>query len=233
MEDAFIGTIMAVAYDYAPYGWLPCNGQLLAVQQYQALYALLGNTYGGVANQTFALPDLRGYAVIGAGGSVTPGRTMPPVNLATSVGANSLDLASNGAATLTIGSANLPQVAIGGALDTTKLNTTSVLSATTSGPGATAPAAGASLSASGTGVGAAAIYYVNPTPSTPVPLVALNSDSVQSSVDGAATFTTAPLGSGTPLSNLPVAATAQVPTMQPSLGMTYIICWMGDFPVRP
>lgn len=233
MEDAFIGTIMAVAYDYAPYGWLPCNGQLVQVQQYQALYALLGNTYGGVSMQTFALPDLRGYAVIGSGVSATPGRTMPPVALTTSVGANSLELATDGAATLTIGSANLPQVAIGGALDTTGLHATSILSATTSGPGATAPTAGARLSASGTGAGAAAIYYANPTPSTPLPLVALNSASVQSSVDGAATFTSGAIGSGTPLSNVHVASTVPVPTMQPSLGMTYIICWQGAFPVPP
>lgn len=233
MENAFIGTIMAVAYNYAPTGWLPCNGQLVSVQQYQALYALLGNTYGGVSMQTFGLPDLRGYAVIGAGVSLTPGRTMQPVALAASVGTNSLDLTTNGATSLTIGAANLPNVPIGGALNTTGLSATSTLSATTSGPGALAPASGAMLSASGGGPGAAAIYYANPTPSTPLPAVALGSASVQTKVDGTATFTSGALGSGTPLPPVGVASTAKVALMQPSLGMTYIICWQGAYPVRP
>lgn len=233
MEDAFIGTIMAVAYDYAPSGWLPCNGQLVQVQQYQALYALLGNTYGGVSMQTFGLPDLRGYAVIGAGVSATPGRTMPPVALATSVGTNSLNLATNGATSLTIGAANLPNVPIGGTLSTGGLTATSTLSATTSGPGAMAPASGAMLSASGSGGGSAAIYYANPTPSTPLPTVALSSASVQTTIDSTATFTTGALGSGTPLPTVGVASAAAVPTMQPSLGLTYIICWQGAYPVRP
>lgn len=233
MENAFIGTIMAVAYNYVPSGWLPCNGQLVPVQQYQALYALLGNTYGGVSMQTFGLPDLRGYAVIGAGASVTPGRTMPAIALATSVGANSINVTSQGATSLTLGAANLPNVAIGGALNTTGLNATSTLSATTSGPGATAPASGAMLSGSGGGAGTAAIYYVNPTPPTPLPTVALSSASVQTKVNGTATFTTAALGSATPLPPVGVASTAAVTTMQPSLGMTYIICWEGAYPVRP
>lgn len=234
MEDAFIGTIMAVGYDYAPLGWLPCNGQLLPVQPYQALYALLGNNYGGVAGQTFALPDLRGYTVIGAGPSASPHPgTMPPVPLATSLGASTLNLATSAAAGLAIGAANLPAVPIGGPLDTAGLSAISTLSATTSGPGAPAPAAGAMLSASGSGAGGAAIYYVNPTPSTPLPVVALGDASVRTTIDGTATFTAAALGSGTPLPTVSVATTAAVPTMQPSLGLTYIICWQGLYPAPP
>ncbi len=65
--EAFLGTILPWAGSYAPQGWVLCQGQLLSVSQYQALYAILGNTYGGTPNQTFGVPDLRGRVPLGAG----------------------------------------------------------------------------------------------------------------------------------------------------------------------
>lgn len=62
--EPLIGTISIFAGNYAPYGWAFCNGQLLNVHQYAALYAVLGNRYGGVAGQTFALPNLIGRVPI-------------------------------------------------------------------------------------------------------------------------------------------------------------------------
>jgi microcystin-dependent protein len=53
------------AGSYAPQGWLPCEGQLLAINDYQELYQLLGNTYGGDPGATFALPDMRGRVPVG------------------------------------------------------------------------------------------------------------------------------------------------------------------------
>jgi microcystin-dependent protein len=64
LADPFIGEIRWVAFNFAPTGWLQCNGQILQINQYAALYALLGNTYGGNGTTTFALPDLRGRALI-------------------------------------------------------------------------------------------------------------------------------------------------------------------------
>lgn len=58
--DPFIGTIMPVGFAFAPKGWALCNGQLLGVQQYQALFSLLGRRFGGDGVNNFALPDLRG-----------------------------------------------------------------------------------------------------------------------------------------------------------------------------
>ena len=241
MENAFIGTIMAVGYNYAPYGWLLCNGQLLPVMQYQALYAVVGNTYGGVPNQTFGLPDLRGYAIIGSGQSVAPARaSAPAVALGAQLGASTANVLTSGKSGLTINSANLPNVPLNGPLDITGLTALSVLQATQSGPGpttpapgATAPTAGATLSSTGSGTSATTgnIYYVNPTPSTPVPTVAMNSASVQTEVSNTTTFTSAPIGSGTPL-DITSASTTTVPLMQPSLGLTYIICASGVFPTR-
>ena len=60
MSGFFLSEIRLVAFDYAPNGWAECNGQLLPINQNQALFALLGTTYGGDGQTTFALPDLRG-----------------------------------------------------------------------------------------------------------------------------------------------------------------------------
>jgi len=65
--DFFIGTILAWPLSWAPQGWLLCEGQLLPVNQNQALYSLIGTTYGGNGVTTFGLPDLRGRVILGAG----------------------------------------------------------------------------------------------------------------------------------------------------------------------
>jgi len=55
-----------MSFDFAPRGWVSCNGQILQIRQNQALFALLGNAFGGDGRDTFALPDLRDRAVRGA-----------------------------------------------------------------------------------------------------------------------------------------------------------------------
>lgn len=60
MSDPFLGEIRIFAGNFAPQGWAFCSGQLLAVSDYDALFSLLGTTYGGNGQTTFALPDLRG-----------------------------------------------------------------------------------------------------------------------------------------------------------------------------
>ena len=55
----FIGQIMVFAGNFAPQGWAQCNGQLMPISQYDALFSLIGTTYGGDGQTTFALPDLR------------------------------------------------------------------------------------------------------------------------------------------------------------------------------
>ncbi|WP_236237223.1 phage tail protein [Pseudomonas faucium] len=56
----FLGEIRLFSFTVIPRGWLPCNGQVLPIQPYAALYSLLGTQYGGDGKTTFALPDLRG-----------------------------------------------------------------------------------------------------------------------------------------------------------------------------
>jgi microcystin-dependent protein len=65
--EPFLGEIRLVPFNFAPRGWAICAGQLLPISQNQALFALLGTTYGGNGQTTFALPDLRGRVPIGAG----------------------------------------------------------------------------------------------------------------------------------------------------------------------
>lgn len=60
MSEPFIGEIKLVSWSFAPRGWAFCNGQVLPIAQNQALFAVIGTTYGGDGRTTFALPDLRG-----------------------------------------------------------------------------------------------------------------------------------------------------------------------------
>ncbi len=70
----FLGEIMMVGFTFCPTGWADCNGQLLQISQYSALFALLGTTYGGDGRVTFGLPDLRGRVPIhtGTGPGLSP-----------------------------------------------------------------------------------------------------------------------------------------------------------------
>jgi microcystin-dependent protein len=63
----FLSEIQLFGFQFAPHNWALCNGQLLPINQNQALFSLLGTTYGGNGVTTFALPDLRGRAPIGVG----------------------------------------------------------------------------------------------------------------------------------------------------------------------
>jgi len=65
--DPFIGEIRLMSFPFAPKGWAYCQGQLLGITQNQALFSLLGTTYGGNGVTTFGLPDLRGRAIVGVG----------------------------------------------------------------------------------------------------------------------------------------------------------------------
>lgn len=65
--DEYLGVIKIFGFNYTPQGWLPCNGQLLNINQNAALFSLLGTTYGGNGTTTFAIPDLRGRVAIGMG----------------------------------------------------------------------------------------------------------------------------------------------------------------------
>ncbi|TPJ79052.1 tail fiber protein [Mesorhizobium sp. B2-6-2] len=69
MSEPFLSEIRIMSFEFAPKGWALCNGQLLPINQNQALFSLLGTTFGGDGRVNFALPDYRGRMPIHLGGS--------------------------------------------------------------------------------------------------------------------------------------------------------------------
>jgi microcystin-dependent protein len=114
MAEPFLSELRLMSFNFAPKGWALCNGQLLPINQNQALFALLGTTYGGNGQTTFALPNLQG-------------RT--PIHVDTSIGAPLG--AQFGEAAHTLTTAELPrhQHAVGGTSATGSSPAPSVLAA--------------------------------------------------------------------------------------------------------
>lgn len=75
MADPFIGEIKLLSFSFPPKNWAPCNGQQLAIAQNQALFSLLGTTFGGNGVTTFGLPDLRGRVPMHSGPTAPQGTT--------------------------------------------------------------------------------------------------------------------------------------------------------------
>src|ERR671920_860330 len=73
MAEPFLSEIRIFSFGFAPKGWALCNGQLLPINQNQALFSLLGTTYGGNGQTNFALPDLRGRVAMHEGNGHTLG----------------------------------------------------------------------------------------------------------------------------------------------------------------
>lgn len=67
MSSPYVGEIRTVGFQFAPVGWLQCQGQLVSIAEYEVLYTLIGTTYGGDGQSTFALPDMRSRVNVGAG----------------------------------------------------------------------------------------------------------------------------------------------------------------------
>ena len=67
MADPFLAEIRAFGFSFAPRGWMPCDGRQIPISQYTAVFSLLGTTYGGNGQTTFALPNLGGSALVSQG----------------------------------------------------------------------------------------------------------------------------------------------------------------------
>lgn len=225
--DAFMGTILAVGFNYPPRGWLFCNGQTVPIAQNSAMFALLGTMYGGDGQTTFGIPDLRGRVVVGSQGN---GPGLSPIAQGEKAGVNNVTIISNGAVSISLTSANLPPHTHPATMSSTGLTATSTLNATSKGPGSAAPAANATLSSTGTGPTSGAMYLATTGPATD--LVPLNTESVSTVVGGNGTVTVgANTGGGQPLA-APVQTQALTSIMQPYLGLNYIIAMEGIFPSR-
>jgi microcystin-dependent protein len=222
--EVFIGTIMPVGFNFAPRGWALCNGQLLSIAQNTALFSLLGTTYGGNGQTTFALPDLRGRTAVGMGqgpglGNVVQGQVWGSENTTAVV---------NGAGSVTIDAAHLPKHTHPVSVAGNQLSASSTLNVTTT-VGTATPLEGMALGSGGAGGPGSANIYVG---GGVTPNVALNASSVTTKLSGQIdTATGENTGSGAPIP-VPVTATGQVSVVQPSLGINYVIALEGIYPSR-
>ncbi len=225
--DAFMGTIMAVGFNYAPRGWLFCNGQTVPISQNSAMFALLGTMYGGDGQVTFGIPDLRGRVAVGSQGN-GPGLT--PIAQGERAGVNNVTIIANGAVSISLTSANLPAHTHPATLSLTGLTATTTLQASTAstGGGFIPQDNGYLGGTTGGSPPAAAIYQPTGTaPTAPVNLAGLNTV-----VGGSGTVSVgANTGGGQPLA-APVQTQALTSIMQPYLGLNYIIAMEGIFPAR-
>lgn len=224
--DAFMGTVMAVGFNYPPRGWLFCNGQTVPIQQNSALFALLGTMYGGDGQNTFGIPDLRGRVVVG---SQAQGPGLQNVSQGEKAGTNNTTVIGNGTVTVALTTANMPTHTHTATLNLSGLTgstTINVGTGTNGVVGAVTNNGGLTSTASGAGTAAAVFLPANTAPTNPVPL-----GSVTTTVSGSGTVSNANTGSGTPLV-APVTTSANVSNMQPYLGLNYIICSEGIFPSR-
>lgn len=205
MSEPFLGEIRMVGFNFAPRGWLSCQGQLLPISQNTALFSLLGTTFGGDGISTFALPDYRGRQAVGMG--TGPGLT------------TIIQGEEAGTETVTMGVLQMPEhthTALPAPYAASLSGPISIPAATT-GTTQSAPVNTAVLGAC-TAAGRPAGLYNTGTPDTSLaPFTATVSGQV---TPGATTIGST--GSSQPL-----------PIRNPYLGTNFIIATEGIFPSRP
>ncbi|MFZ6723521.1 phage tail protein [Undibacterium sp. Ji49W] len=223
--DAFMGTILAVGFNFPPRGWLFCNGQTVAISQNSAMFALLGTMYGGDGQSTFGIPDLRGRVAVGSQGA---GPGIANVSQGEKAGVNNVTAIATGTGSVTLTVANLPAHTHTAVLDVTGLaaNTTINVGTGTNGALPVAPNNGGLTNTAGGASGAAIFLPAGTAPTAPVAL-----GGVTTAITGTGTVTNANTGSGTATA-FPVTTTSTNTVMQPYLGLNYIIAMEGIFPSR-
>lgn len=230
--EMFIGTVVAVAFPFAPRGFMTCSGQLLSISQYSALFAVLGTTYGGDGQNTFALPDLRGRVAVGPSAG-TSGRIDAVVGTVGGTPSVTAILNGQGTAAVTLGVANLPAhdhpatfTPGGGGNASVTLKVSSDV-ATTSQPAANSYLATGKASG---GLNQPFMYR----PDAGAGTVALNPGSATVGGDFAGgSVAVGNTGSGTTVqAPVTVSVNGQVATTPPFIGLNYIICVEGIFPSR-
>ncbi|SFG86912.1 phage tail protein [Methylobacterium gossipiicola] len=225
--DPMLGMIYLVPYNWAPRDYLICQGQKVNVNQYQALFSLISNLYGGDAVLNFGLPNLQGRAPIGFGTA--------------SSGTNYLLGSVTGTEKNTLSTANLPAHNHGATFEaktgqqsvtipavTGNLQVGVTVNATTAVATSGSPTASANMLSSG---GVTKIYGQTQTSNlvalsgtsatvTGNPSIPANTVTINTVTGGAVTVS--PTGNGAPVSN-----------MQPSLALNFIIAVNGIYPDRP
>lgn len=248
--EAYLSSLclMSVNWTSMDGGFMPANGQILQVNQNMALYSLIGNIYGGSASATFALPDLRGRVVVGAG----QGTGLPNYQVGQKGGALTLTMDQIPSHAHALGALASATASIGTLVATTTLTG---LSATTSMNGVTASAAGSGLTLNGSSganmtnspAGASLATQPNLTKlyATVAPTVAMQGGAISGSAPVSFSGNPTTTLSGTPTTSLSgapsvtlggttQAAGAANPAafMPPYLSLNYFISTSGIYPTR-
>lgn len=223
MSMAFLGEIRLFSGTFAPRNWAFCNGQILQVTQNQALYSLIGNTYGGSPPNTFALPDLRGrlpvhaqpgsamYTITGVTGGQTGGGVEATITIPLPAHTHTATFTGTG------GSPEVPNT-LGVNVSVQSANTST---GTVANPESNIPAV---IKSGMSSLNA----YVAPASATGT----LGGVTAQLTGDPGHPATGFTGGTVT----IAAAGTTNQPTatvIPPSLGMNYIICVAGLYPIRP
>ena len=220
MQDPYVGEIAWVTFDFAPDGWLVCDGRQLSINQYQALYAILGIRYGGDGRTFFNVPDLRGRIPLGAGQSTADGHIYPLAQKggASAVQLNSAQLPAHNHSASFVPSGTTP---ITGLVEGTFQALTGVADTDLSSV-PTNDSMLANTYDSDAGGGHPQLYANGTSSSTSVNLGGL---SITSKISGGFT--------GGTVSISYTGGNAPVPTIPPYLALTPLIAYEGIFPVRP
>lgn len=245
MAEPLLGQIMLFAGNYAPEGWALCNGALMAINQNQALYSIIGVTYGGNGSTTFALPDLRGRVPIGMGQYTENGTTTNYIS-GQKYGAASQAIAINNIPAHTHGvdlsKATTSVPATGLSVATTVSDVTITATASygvpattdTSSPSST-PGTDYVLGISKTSSGSGLNTYYKPTDSTKNVSLKQSNITVTGSSKVTATSTLTGTATGTIGGTMTATQTGggqPFDNRQPSIVMNYIIAITGMYPVR-
>lgn len=202
--EPFIGQIIQAGFSYAPYGWALCSGQLMPINQYLALYALLGTNFGGNGITDFALPNAQGRTLIGSSSIYGIGTV-------------------GGAETVTLTNANLPThnhtAQFHGTASSPSV-TGSLTAKAGASPTSNEPTAGASLTTvNNVGSQSVRIYAPAGSGGTDVTLAGVNIASAAVTPSG--TIVVGQTGMGQAVAN-----------MQPYLAVTTIIALQGVYPIH-
>ena len=209
MSEPFLGEIRMVGFNFAPNGWLSCNGQTLSIAQNSALFALLGVTFGGDGVTTFKLPDYQGRSPVGMGNGVG----LSPIVQGEISGTENVTLTGNQMPmhTHTATFQGSTSVAVSIPVGTTS---TSAMVTPTSGGTSYLTSAGVAI-----GRDAAAIngLYTDTAPASPAQLGGI----------------TAPATATGSVIVAPTGGSQPIPVRNPFLGTNFIIATEGIFPSRP
>lgn len=232
--DSYIGTVCAFSFNWCPRGWLPADGTLIAINANQALYSLIGTRYGGsVASGNFAVPDLRGRAILHHG--TGPGMLAQPF------------ASPSGAQTTTLTIPNLPLhnhmatfTGTGGGTQTVNIPATAGTLGVTAKLNAKDQIGGPTLNPNSyigkgpaTGAGAASIFAPSTSTGANVELSGLDVQLTGTAGHGPISFT---YQSGITGGFVTVGNTGSgvaFVTQSPSLAMNYCIMVNGLYPDRP